>query len=131
MPRINHHVIKKANKLLEELEQKYPGLKSSHKLKDYYSREHEVFFNCETELETCLEQTLNNPHPASFRVFYVTQDKTDESYELAAASYSNFPESNLEKWIPRYHSQLKLGGEAGLEASGKRYIEYVGAEIRD
>ena len=108
MPRINHHVIKKANKLLEELEQKYPGLKSSHKLKDYYSREHEVFFNCETELETCLEQTLNNPHPASFRVFYVTQDKTDESYEL-----------------------LKLGGEAGLEASGKRYIEYVGAEIRD
>ena len=126
-----HHVIKKTNQLHLELEQKYPGLLSNHKLKDYYSTEAMIFFNCETEPKTCLEQTLQDPHPPAFRVFYVTQDKTDDSYELAAASYSNFPESSIEKWILRYHNQLKLGGEAGLEASGKKYIEYIGAEIRD
>jgi len=124
-------VIKKTNQLHEELEQKYPGLLSNHKLKEYYSIEQKVFFNCETEPETCLQHTLQDPHPPAFRVFYVTQDKADETYELAATSYSNFPESSLEKWIPRYHNQLRLGGEAGLEASGKKYIEYIGAEIRD
>jgi len=124
-------VIKKTSQLHEELEQKYPGLLSNHKLKDYYSVQEKVFFNCETEPENCLKQTLQDPHPPAFRVFYVTQDKADDSYELAATSYSNFPESSLEKWIPRYQSQLRLGGEAGLEASGKKYVEYIGAEIRD
>ena len=130
-PAHSHHVIKKTSQLHEELEQRYPGLQSNHKLKEFYSSEQKVFFNCETEPETCLQQTLQDPHPPAFRVFYVTQDKADETYELAATSYSNFPESSLEKWIPRYHNQLKLGGEAGLEASGKKYMEYIGAEIRD
>ena len=130
-PSHSQHVIKKTNRLLKELEQRYPRIQSNHKLKEYYSTEQMVFFDCDTEPETCLKQTLQDQHPPAFRVFYVTQDKTDETYELAATSYSNFPESSIEKWIPRYHNQLKLGGEAGLEASGKKYVEYIGAEIRD
>jgi hypothetical protein len=83
-PAHTHPVIKKTNRLLKELEQRYPGIQSNHKLKEYYSTEKMVFFNCDTEPETCLQQTLQDPHPPSFRIFYVTQDKTDDSYELAA-----------------------------------------------
>jgi hypothetical protein len=124
-------MIEKTAQLLTELGKRYPGLKTPYRLKTYYSTEQQVFLNCDNDPEGCLQQNLSDPNPPAFRVFYVTQDKKDESYTLSETAYDNFPESSLEKWIPRYHKQLQPGGEAGLEASGKKYVEYVGAEIRE
>ncbi len=124
-------MIKKTSQLLEELRGRYPELKTPYRLKTYYNTEYQVFFNCDTEPEKCLQQILTDSHPPSFRVFYITQDKDDQSYKLTETAYANFPETSIDKWIPRYHKQLKPGGEAGLEASGKKYVEYVGAEVRE
>ena len=124
-------MIEKTAQLLDELKKRYPGIKSPFKLKTYYSVEQQVFFNCDSEPEECLQRELTEAEPPEFRVFYVTQDKADESYKLSETAYENFPVSSLEKWVPRYHKQLKPGGEAGLEASGKKYVEYIGAEIRE
>jgi len=124
-------MIKKTSELIEELKQRYPGITIHYKLKTWYSQEQQVFFNCDTEPEKCLDKTLIDPHPPAYRVFYVIQSKTDDTYTLRETLYTNYPETSLEKWTPRYHSQLKPGGEAGLEAMGHKYIEYLGAEIRE
>ncbi len=124
-------MIEKTSKLVEALKEKYPKITIQYRLKEWYSQEHRVFFNCENTPEKCLNQTLTDPHPPAFRVFYVAQSKTTQTYSLKEAAYANYPESSLEKWIPRYQSQLRPGGEARLEASGYKYIEYLGAEIRE
>ena len=128
---MQYTMIEKTIVLVEELKEKYPDINIQFRLKDWFSQEHQVFFNCSEDLEKCLNQTLTDSHPPAFRVFYIAQGKTDEAYSLKEAAYANYPESSLEKWIPRYQSQLRPGGEAGLEASGYRYIEYLGAEIRE
>jgi len=124
-------MIEKTSTLLDELKKKYPGITIQDKLKDHYSTEHQVFFNCKKDPEKCLQETLTNPHPPAFRAFYITQNKTNEKYTLKETLYTNYPETSLSRWTPRYQSQLRPGGEAGLEASGYKYIEYIGAEIRE
>jgi hypothetical protein len=124
-------MIEKTSKLIAELKEKYPSITIQDKLKDHYSTDHKAFFNCQETPEKCLQETLTDPHPPAFRIFFVAQNKTTEKYTLKDAVYANYPESSLEKWTPRYQTQLRPGGEAGLEAIGYKYIEYIGAEIRD
>lgn len=116
-----------AQKHVESLKQKYPGLDfPEYKLRQWYSVTHQVFFDCsEPDVEGCLQKVLKGTSYAAFVLFFVAKEES-KGYKLLDASFRNLGSENLERFIIRFHSQLESMTRLGLQATGLDYIECVG-----
>jgi hypothetical protein len=116
-----------AMEYVEALKEKYPRLDfPSYKLRQWYSKNHEVFFDCsESDREECLQTSLKNTGYIAFTIFFVVREQSG-SYKLMDASFRNLGTENLEHFIARFHSQLEPMTKLGVQATGSEYLECVG-----
>jgi len=111
----------------ESLKQKYPSLDfPAYKLRQWYSRTHQVFFDCKgADRESCLQTVLKNTGYAAFTVFFVAREQS-KGYRLLDASFRNLGSETLERFITRFHSQLESMTRLGMQATGLEYVECAG-----
>lgn len=112
---------------VEALKQKYPNLDfPAYKLRQWYSKNHQVFFDCsESDREGCVQTALKNAGYIAFTIFFVVREQNG-SFRLMDASFRNLGTETLEHFITRFHSQLEPMTKLGVQATGLEYLECIG-----
>jgi hypothetical protein len=117
--------------VLATLRSRYPGIE----IRDYafrrlYSIEHMVFFDCDSDSEKCLSDTLRRVEYPRFIAYAVVEDALGHR-TVMDVSYANLGGETLERFMKRYPGQLRPSSELALQLSGRKYVEYVGASYED
>jgi len=112
---------------VEALKRKYVGFDfPPYKLKEWFSRNHQVFFDCkEPDKEACLQAILKKTDFSAFIIFFVVKDQSG-AFKLMDASFRNLGTETLEHFIPRFHSQLESMTHLGFQSVGLEYMECIG-----
>lgn len=117
-----------SGKLREECE----GLRvPSYKFKKWYSVSVKVFFDCEGELNACLEQILNYVGFKFFTVFFLGRDVSTGEWRIIDLKFRNLGKETLRHFIRRFHSQLEPSTMLGLQSSGLEKINRIGYSYED
>jgi len=116
-----------AHSYVEVLKQKYVGFDfPAYKLKEWFSETHQVFFDCnEPDKEACLQAILKKTDFSAFIIFFVVRDQSG-AFKLMDASFKNLGTETLERFIPRFHSQLESMTHLGFQTVGLEYVECIG-----
>jgi hypothetical protein len=117
--------------VLATLRSRYPGIE----IRDYafrklYSIEHMIFFDCDSDSEKCLADTLRRVDYPRFVAYAIVEDALGHRAVLDV-SYANLGGETLERFVRRYPGQLRPSSEMALQLSGRRYVEYVGASYEN
>jgi hypothetical protein len=117
--------------VLATLRSRYPGIE----IRDYafrklYSIEHMIFFDCDSDSEKCLADTLRRVDYPRFVAYAIVEDALGHRAVLDV-SYANLGGETLERFVRRYPGQLRPSSEMALQLSGRKYVEYVGASYED
>jgi len=118
---------------VESLKQKYKGFDfPAYKLREWFSRVHQVFFDCRSEQEkaACLEQLLKRTDLAAFTIFFVVKEPSG-TYRFMDASFRNLGTETLERFINRYHQQLESMTKLSIQTIGLEYIECIGHSYQE
>jgi len=116
-----------AQAYVEALKQKYLGFDfPAYKLREWFSKTHQVFFDCkEPDKEACLQAILKKTDFSAFIIFFVVKDQSG-AFKLMDASFKNLGTETLERFIPRFHSQLESMTHLGFQTVGLEYVECIG-----
>ena len=116
-----------AEAYVEALKQKYQGFDfPTYKLREWFSKTHQVFFDCkEPDKEACLQATLRKTDFPAFTIFFVVKDQSG-AFKLMDASFRNLGTETLERFVPRFHSQLESMTRLGFQTVGLEYVECIG-----
>jgi len=116
-----------ASVYVESLRQKHHGFEFPfYKLREWFSKNHMVFFDCkEQDKTTCLQTILKKTSFEAFAIFFVVKEQSG-AYKFMDASFRNLGSETLEHFIDRFHSQLESMTKLGVQASGMEYVECVG-----
>jgi len=116
-----------AETYVESLKQKFQGFDfPAYKLREWFSRTHQVFFDCEeSDNETCLQTVLKKTDFPAFAIFFVVKEPKGD-FKLMDASFRNLGTETLEHFIVRFHSQLESMTRLGVQATGLEYVECIG-----
>ena len=110
---------------VKETEKRFPGLEvQAYRLRDYYSDEHKLFFDCEGDPDECIKEALEY----SFHVKYVTflVVKRGDRLEFMSVAYRNPAVESLEHFMGRYETTIKPSLVMTLVGSDKEFIELLG-----
>ena len=115
---------------VKETERRFPGLEiQAYRLRDYYSDEYKLFFDCEGDPDKCIKEALEY----SFHVKYVTYlvVKKGEAFEFMSVAYRNPAVESLEHFIGRYETTIKPSLVMTLVGSDKEFVELLGFSYED
>lgn len=113
--------------IIDSLREEFSSMEiPTYKFRGLYSEDVHVFFDCEGGDEGYLEQVLSDVNHSRFVVFFVTREKDTGRTSVMDVSFPNMGKETLERFMKRYHSQLKPANVMIMEASGKEYVKYLG-----
>ena len=116
-----------ANVYVESLREKFLGFEfPSYKLREWFSKNHMVFFDCkEQDKMTYLQSILKKIDFEAFTIFFVVKEQSG-AYKYMDASFRNLGTETLEHFITRFHSQLESMTRLGVQTTGLEYVECIG-----
>jgi len=117
---------------VKALKEKYKDLDiPAYKLKEWFSTNRRVFFDCENkDKNACLEQLLERTDLDAFVIFFVVRESSG-SYRFMDASFRNLGTETLEHFINRFHKQLEAMTKLGVQATGLEYMECIGHSYKE
>ena len=111
--------------VITETTQRYPGVEiPGYKLRSRYSREHNVFFDCDEPSVKCLRELLEYNFHEKFVTFIVVSK--DGKYKFMSISYRNASVEPLEHFMDRYEETIKPSLIMTLYGSDKEFVELLG-----
>ena len=117
---------------VKSLEERYKGLEiPAYKLREWFSKEHRVFFDCENRDKTAfVKQLLKRTDLDAFIIFFVVKDSSG-MYRFMDASFRNLGTETLRHFINRFHQQLEAMTRLGVQATGLECIECIGHSYKE
>ncbi len=124
--------IEQMSNYVKALKEKFKDLDiPTYKLREWFSVDNRIFFDCETEDKTtCLDQVLKRTDLDAFIVFFVVKESSG-SYRFMDASFRNLGTETLEHFVSRFHKQLEAMTKLGVLATGLEYIECIGHSYKE
>ena len=123
-------VILSREEYVKETEKRFPGLEiQAYRLRDYYSDDHKLFFDCEGDPETCIKEALEYSFHVKYVTFFVI--KKGEAYEFMSVAYRNPAVESLEHFMGRYDTTIKPSLVMTLVGSDKGFVELLGFSYED
>ena len=111
--------------VVNETIQRYPGVEiPQYKLRSSYSREYNVFFDCDEPSEKSLRELLEYNFHVKFVTFIIVS--RDGKHEFMSISYRNASIEPLEHFMGRYEETIKPSLIMTLYGSDKEFVELLG-----
>ena len=115
---------------VKETEKRFPELEiPAYRLRDYYSDEHKLFFDCKGDTEECIKEALEYSFHVKYVTFFVV--KKGEDFEFMSVAYRNPAVESLEHFMGRYDTTIKPSLVMTLVGSDKEFVELLGFSYED
>jgi len=116
-----------ANTYVQSLKEKFGRLDiPAYKLRAWFSTNHRVFFDCESQDKvSCLETLLEQRNFEAFTIFFVVKEPGG-AFKFMDASFKNIGKETLEHFINRFHKQLEPMTMLSVQTAGLKYVECIG-----
>lgn len=110
---------------VKETEKRFPRLEiQAYRLREHYSEEHKLFFDCEGDPDECVKEALEYSFHVKYTTFLVV--KKDDRFEFMSVAYRNPAVESLEHFMGRYDTTIKPSLVMTLVGSDKEFVELLG-----